>query len=310
VWDAHAGCGRIALKDSGHAAGMYRRKFCTAEWRGGRMSDPVSALVPDEYDDLVAKARGFQSADYYGMGWMPTPGPTVGFLWNFRHQAPLGHDESRMIYAGGKGRSDISVVYQIERGGRWLHVTGRPDWLCAEDAPEWARGAVYTAASALDVGDETWLYFVGTQERHGWAGSGGDITAMRQGMVGEGGFARIGLAKWPRNRVMGYASALTERMLLSPRVEAGTGGRLVLNAVTRPGGRVRAGLLDDRHQTIPGYGLEECEAIAGDHLEASARWKGEAGLPGVPDGQTITAQVEITRGTIYAFDFVLPRNPN
>lgn len=307
VWDPWSNCARVALKRNGLAAGMFRRRFYAATWARGEASAPVSAFIPDEQDDLNARAHGFVSADYYGVGLLPTPGPTLGFLWNFRHLPPLGQHEPRLLsHYGSIGSVDLSVVYQPERGGRWLHLPGRPDFLAAADAPEWARGALYTAASPLHVGDETWLYFTGTLDQHGWSGAGIDRKAWRQSLLDQGGFARIGLMKWPRDRIIGYRAILCERLQLAPRVARDTAGGLTLNAVTRPSGRIRARLLDQEWQPIAGFDFDDCEPIAGNHLQAAVRWRGQSRLPAIPGDLSPTAEVEIDDATLYAFDFAVP----
>lgn len=303
VWDPQADGARLALKISGRAAGMYRRRFYSAQWQGGQATAPVSALIPDEHDDTGARARGFHTADYYGVGLMPTAGPTIGFLWTFRHQTPLGHHPPLMAYYGWTGTVDLSLVYQLERGGRWFHLPGRPDWLRALDAPAWAQGALYTSSSPVEVGEETWLYFTGTKDRHGWCGHGVDYNAYTKAAATGGGFARIGLAKWRRNRLIGYQAVLPERLHLSP--QPGSQPRLALNLLTRAGGSARVGLARTDGQPLPGFELEKCIPIAGDHLEAPVRWQGEPALPRLTAGEEIVAQVELQDATLYAFDFAL-----
>lgn len=298
TWDPYTDCARLALKCNGPAAGMYRRRFFTAQWADGQLSDPVSALIPDELDDLNARTRGFCSADYYGMGWLPTEGPTVGFLWNFRHQRPLGHSADNLWHYGNRGAVDLSLAYQPERGGRWLHLTGRPDWLRAADAPAWARGSLYTAAAALPLDDETRLYFTGTPERHGWAGSGVDLDPWRRGL--QGGFAHIGLMRWPTDRLLGFRAELTERLDLLPTSSADARPRLALNAATAADGAIRAALLDADGEPLPGYGLDDCRPLTGDHLGAELNWRGADG----PAPKAHRAHIELTRATAYAFDFV------
>lgn len=303
VWDPQADAARIALKISGRAAGMYRRRFFAAEWAGGQASSPVSMLVPDEHDDTGARTRGCHTADYYGVGLMPTAGPTLGFLWNFRHQLPLGHSPATMAYYGHEGSVDLSLVYQLERGGRWFHLPGRPDWLRALDAPGWARGALYTSSSPVEVGEETWLYFTGTKDRHGWCGHGEDYNAYIKAAASAGGFARIGLARWRRHRLMGYQAVLPERVHLAPR--PATQGRLALNVLTRPGGSVRVGLARPDGQTLPGFEMDRSIPLAGDHLETPVRWQGNPELPRLQAGDGIVAQVELQDATLFAFDFAL-----
>ena len=303
VWDAQADCAHIALKSSGPAAGMHRRRFYNAQWARNQATAPVSALIPDEHDDTGARARGFHTADYYGVGLMPTAGPTIGFLWNFRHQPPLGGSAFSLAHYGHMGNVDLSLVYQLERGGRWWHLPGRPDWLRALDAPSWARGALYTAASPIEVGEETWLYFTGTRDRHGWCGHEVDYDAYTKRVAAEGGFARIGLAKWRRHRLIGYQAVLPERLHLSPR--ASEAPRLVLNALTRPEGRVRVGLAKADGQPVPGYEIDKCLPLVGYHLETSVRWQGDPALPRPAAGEEFIAQVELQDAVLYAFDFAL-----
>jgi len=304
TWDAYSHCARIALKHNGLCHSMYRRRFFTATWVDGQASEPVSAFFPDEVDDANARARGLVSADYYGVGLMPTPGPSIGFLWNFRHQHPLGYSEAQQIRYGSVGHVDLSVVYQLERGGRWLHLPGRPDWLAARDAPEWARGALYTAASPIHVGDETWLYFTGTRDYHGWCGDGVDTRAWRDKVGETGGFARIGLLKWRRDRVMGYEADHLEHLDLTPAtVPESRDTRLAVNILTRARGQARVELVDGDRQPLPGYGLEDCDPVSGDHQEAIVTWRGRSVIPQAAGDRQLIARLELQAATLYAFDF-------
>ena len=301
AWDSRRGCALVALKRSFRFRGLSRRAVWLAEWTRERTGEAVSALVPDEYDDVVAQSRGFNSADYYGLGLMPTAGPTIGFLWHFRHQLPL----TQGLRCGIFGAVNVSLVYQAQRGGRWVHFPGRAEWMSTLDAPDWARGCLYTAAYPIDVGDETWLYFTGTPYDHGWyVDTNWQVVPELKAMADETGFCSIGLARWPRDRLMGYHAPLRETMTLTPRVERGTEAALVINAVTRSDGGIRVALTDSaRKQPIEGYTLDDCDLISGDHREAAVGWKGKKALPAV---QELSATIEITKGTLYAFEFVLP----
>jgi hypothetical protein len=300
VWDAKRGCVRLMMKRTHILRGMIKRCFYTSEWSNGKFSEPVRALMPDEYDDIRAQTLGFNSGDYYGMGWMPTDGPTVGFLWNFRHQLPLG------INCGSIGRVDLSIVYQTELNGRWQHVPGRPTWLSADQAPQWARSALYTAAASLDVGDESRLYFTGTLDGHGWCGADVDYNEWMKTVAEQNGFARIGLLCWQKDRLMGYRANHREWIQITPQVKNAGDGKLVLNVATESGGQVRVGLMgkEDR-KPIPGYDLEDCEVIRGDHRTIDVRWKRKSSLPSWKPEYPVVAKIEMTRGTLWAFDFTI-----
>lgn len=299
VWDPTLGGVRLLLKRTIHLRGLTRRAFYTSTWVNGEITSPISALIPDEFDDIAAQTRGFVSADYYGMGWLPTSGPTIGFLWNFRHQPPISNH-------GYQGRVDISLVYQLEHNGRWYPVAGRPDWLAADTAPAWANGGVYTASSALDVGDESWLYFCGTLDRHGWCGAGVTYSDWIKTLAQYKGFARIGRASWKRNRLIGCRTVQPGQVTLRPdTTDSGQVGQLIVNAQLRHGGTLRAALIDERDgQPIQGFDFSDCQILTGDHSATAVRWKGQSSLPSTYS-QPIHARIELTDGTLWAFDFRL-----
>ena len=62
--------------------GLSRRSIWNSEFADGQWSSQDNAaLIPDDYDDVAAQARGFISGDYYGMGMMAAGSGTVGFIW-------------------------------------------------------------------------------------------------------------------------------------------------------------------------------------------------------------------------------------
>jgi hypothetical protein len=305
AWDPWQGDGaaRIAYKHNGMSAGQHRRRFYTTEWRNSVATAPVSAFVADELDDQVARTHGCVSADYYGVSWIFSPGPTVTAVWVFRHHGPLGHSPERLWQYGNQGPVDLQLRYQLERGGRWLALPGRPDWITAADMPAWARGGLYGASHALDVGDETRLYFTGTAEQHGWSGTVA-TQEFRQARLGHGGFANIGLMTWPRHRLLGVRADLTEQIdLQAAGVTTAEPPGLRLNVSTRAGGRVRVALLDGDRKAIDGYHLEDCDGLAGDHLAGTISWRGSKRLPTVALADELIARVELESGTLWAFSF-------
>ena len=307
VWDEETDCARICLKWNGLCNGMFRRRFFDATWAHGQASAPVAALFPDELDDINARARGFVGADYYGASLLPAGSSMVGILWNFRHVHALGNSENPGMWYGNNGQVDLSIVYQLGRGGRWLHLPNRPDWLAAHEAPKWARGDLYTASSPIHVGDETWLYFTGTQDWHGWSGVGEDTRQWRERAAVDGGFARIGLMKWPRDRLAGYRADLRERLVLKAETAPNPGDSgLTLNVVTRPKGNARVAITGADHQPLPGYDFADCAPITGDHLDARVRWQGRTSLPSRGQHEALYASIEMEKTELYAFDFRCP----
>ncbi|OPX23164.1 MAG: hypothetical protein B1H02_05275, partial [Candidatus Latescibacteria bacterium 4484_107] len=56
----------VALKRSHRFRGIPRRSVFLSVGDGTSWSDPVRAVIPDEYDDVMAQAHGMVTGDYYG----------------------------------------------------------------------------------------------------------------------------------------------------------------------------------------------------------------------------------------------------
>ncbi len=176
-------------------------------------TEPESAFVPDEFDDVVAVAKGFNSADYYGIGLMPTPGATVGFVWHFRHQLPLS---SGNIQYGIFGRIDISLIYQIGPRGNGCIFQAGP---IGSVPPTCPNGA--SMASALQPFHWRWAtrpgYITGSPHRHGsYLDSSWKPDPQRTAMMRERGQSVIGMVSWPTDRILGFQAPLLETMQLTP----------------------------------------------------------------------------------------------
>ncbi len=201
----HAGRRRgiTALKYTPRWMRFARRSIHTAEFRNGVYSDAVSALYPDEFDDACAATRGFHSCDYYGMGMLPAGQGTVGFLWNYWHRLPYTEP-----FSGGPalyGASDITLVYQPEAGGRWLHMPGRPMFIDRTAIP-WARiGWINSSSSVVEVGDEHRLYFSGSDGSHG-LGRTPDWKSIPRWVEYKKQHTKSGItfARWPKWQLFGF----------------------------------------------------------------------------------------------------------
>ena len=91
------------MKYTRRVMAIARRSIHTAEFKEGVYGEAVSALYPDEFDDVCAITRGHVSCDYYGMGMMAAGSGTVGFLWNYWHDLPYTGD-MRVALLGMDGK--------------------------------------------------------------------------------------------------------------------------------------------------------------------------------------------------------------
>jgi len=283
----------IALKHSPRLGRIRRRSIHTAEFKDGSYRDAVSALYPDDFDDVCALSRGHVSCDYYGMGLLPAGSGTVGFLWNFWHDLPYTHDSTNALY----GVCDVTLVYQNEPGGRWLHMPGRPTFIDHAAWP-WMNGGVYTASCPVDMGDEQWLFFGGQPTTHGfylndqwqrddrWA-QWADVHGSSQG--------GIGFARWPKFRLFGLEAnpAGSFHIDLGPIEHP---SELWLNYTTRPEGRIRVELPD-----VPGRDLGSSLPLTADSLARKVCWKDGSVIP-VSAGRRISAAVHIELATLFAYE--------
>ncbi|OPZ99352.1 MAG: hypothetical protein BWY71_01008 [Planctomycetes bacterium ADurb.Bin412] len=297
TWHPERNCGVVLLKRLVHAGQLTRRSIWEAELNGGQWTEDVCALVPDAYDDMVAKHDGHVTADYYGMGTMPAGQGMVGFLWNLRHDLPAKGFGGRPF-----GKCDITLAYQPHRHGRWLHTFGRRDFITHRAQP-WMDGGLYTASSPVEVGNEQWLFFGGTSHSHGWYVDEDwqNIEELKSLMIARK-FSQIGAAKWPKNRLFGLVADPQGQVELSPRsfLPAGmkwTTSKLVLNYKTNPGGHIKVELIDNGKKDAPV--LATSGILSGDELEKLIVWDKELNLKG--DEQFLKFRITMNQASIYAF---------
>ncbi|MCY3864669.1 MAG: hypothetical protein OXG68_04445 [Chloroflexi bacterium] len=121
---------------------------------------------------------------------------------------------------------------------------------------EYDCGCVYAAAPLIQ-GDRILLYYGGSNGRH---------NDWREGS--------LNLATLPIDRFAGYAPG-DERE--SATVEIAPllfqGDRVSVNAEVEPGGWIRAALRDESGSALPGYGVDDFEAISESGLACELRWR-------------------------------------
>lgn len=203
IWHPGRRCGVTAMKFSPRWMRMGRRSIHTASLRDGIYSDAVTALYPDEFDDLCAITRGFHTCDYYGMGMQAAGQGTVGFLWKYWHELP--YTGSSAAHFALYGTSDIALVYQPEPGGKWFHVPGRPLFIDHTEIP-WARnGWINSASNVVEVGDEHRLYFSARAASHGFGWTPEwKQTPRWSAHKREHGADAITFASWPKWQLFGF----------------------------------------------------------------------------------------------------------
>ncbi len=82
-----------------------------------------------------------------------------------------------------------------------------------------------------------------------------------------------------------------------------TGRRLVVNAVARPGGSVRVGLLDAEGRSIPGLGLEECQSLRDDKVAWPVTW-GDGHSIAEWSNRPVRLRIELRDADLFGFQFL------
>jgi hypothetical protein len=81
-----------------------------------------------------------------------------------------------------------------------------------------------------------------------------------------------------------------------------TGKQLEINYSTSAAGQVRVELQDASGKPIPGYTLEDCKPIYGDHISRVVEWKAGADLDALV-GKAVRVRFEMSDADLYSLRF-------
>lgn len=196
------------------------------------------------------------NVEIYNMPVIAYEGMYVGFPTYFE-------SSGRIPLPRGNQDGTNSVKLACSRDLRaWTRVGDRQHFL---PVSELGKGGLDTGqlltARPIRMGNELWFYYSGLDVRY---------RPKTERGVGEYHGA-IHLAKL---RLDGFVSlhADDEGGFLDTRPLRFDGNRLFVNAVAK--GEIRAEVVErGGRTTLPGWGLDDCEPVAGDHLKAELRWK-------------------------------------
>jgi len=81
-----------------------------------------------------------------------------------------------------------------------------------------------------------------------------------------------------------------------------SGSQLDMNYSTSAAGQMRVELQDSDGKALPGFALEDCEPIYGDHIARLVKWKNAAGL-GAHAGQPVRLRFEMSDADLFSIRF-------
>lgn len=297
------GQGTASVKMRGQRGGKVKRSIHNATYDNGAWSDPVAALIPDDFDEIAAISRGFASADYYSMG-MTAGGRNslVGLISQFRHSAPYSENGYGIF-----GVADISLAWQERPGAAWIHAPGRPDFVSHRSAP-WCRGGIFGPGSVLSAGDKHLFTFSGQLKPHGWyLDQDRKVVESRRAQLMTTGTSTIGGATWPRDRMFGFRGEPEGYLDLNlPSGEHPIQLRLNHDCGSTGSLRVELFVLNPPRewqspdQNLDGHSLDQAVPLTGNGFESLVTWNSGSSIPVVP-GKRLLARIHLQDASVYAW---------
>ncbi len=261
-------------------------------------SKPRPAFLPDLRDDAGSFARIEEvrpildvpddplqiRTEFYGIGAYHQESCTLAFPWVFTINAMNRYKSNQ------EGPSEIQLAVSRDLV-EWERPFREPCILRGK-VGDWDAGYFCTAASALRVGDEVWLYYQGSQYTHGTP-----VLYDWQHPDREKIRSSIGLAIWPLDRFVSVDGPAEGGTLTTIPIVF-TGDRLELNAATKARGKVVVEILD----AVGKECLARSEPFAGDELRATVKWQGEGDLAALA-GKPVSLRFTIHSGELHSFAF-------
>lgn len=263
-------------------------------------TEPKLVITADLRDDAsslsrLEEARGLldvpddpklMRTEFYGMGAYPAESCTLGFVWML-----TVNNNSRFGNQEGPGELQLAVSREPDTWERPF----RTPCVARGKAGEWDCGFFCCQSRAIEVGDEVWLYYGGSNYTHGTPCVYRSENTGRKTQYTGG----IGLAIWQRDRFVS-ADAPAEGGTLTTVPVVFQGGHLEVNARTSAEGNVRVSLCDAAGVPLPGF--EDSDPMQGDNLRHVAAWKGNQDVSALV-GKAVVLRFELRNAELFAFAF-------
>ena len=248
--------------------------FATHSTDGVEWSLPRPVLAPDAADTEWA-AGDPENATLFPAMPITRYGPLLlGFLQVLRGREVGGR--------GFDGEMEVQLVCSRD-GKAWHRVGDRRPILARGDEESWDAGLVWMGHSLVEDGDRVDAYYTGCRRTAG---------ALQRSRWTKS----IGVASWPRDRLVGLAARGDGVIVTEATVVAGD---LHVNA-DAAGGRLTAELLDeDGSTTIEGFSAKEGRALANDDsLDCRLEWNNGA-LSSLA-GRTVRIRLQLRDAEVFS----------
>jgi hypothetical protein len=270
-------------------------------------------LSADEIDDARVAERLYRFrdllkydepasylSDIYGMTGFRYEGLRLGIIWLFDISATrTGHGN------GNDGIMNAQLVYSRDANpyGYWNRTSERRDFIPCGNQGDFDAGMVFTSSTVIEVGDEIWFYYTGSDESYdlSWEQYEKANRAKPQSKVPTGTRYSIGLATLRRD---GFASLYANYPAgkMTTKLLTFAGERLEINADSEKGS-ILVETLDEQGKPIAGFTKEECATFSKDAICGVVEWKSGKSIRELA-GKPIRLVFHIETAKLYAFQFV------
>ena len=249
---------------------------------GFQWDAPRMTLVADERDDEMARERGFVWADFQNIGMFPTRDVLIGFLEvsNYYEGFYRGKPHGQRI--GFYGKIETQLMYSYD-GFHWHRSLERHPLIPWGEPGAWDEGGAWRAKTAVEVGDEVYIYYEGFRGDHSYAFD-----------------RRVGLARMKRDRWASFSAPGAGMVeVYHGRIE---GSEMTINARSEHGA-VRVEVLQDpqARRAILGYDRMASVPFKGDEIRSPVRWQNKtfAELQGQED---IVFRFHLEAADLFAYE--------
>ena len=249
--------------------GTTRRDFHTITF--DTINNIETCVMSNSLADSLDALNTYR-ADSYGMGLYEKDGTYIGFNWMFSIPS-TNHME---------GIVDNQLAFSRDLTEEWQRPSRTPIIPLGENGSV-DDEMIYTASTAIEVGDEVWLYTGAWDGDHGFA---------KRSCV-------TYISKWRMDGFMSMDAAESGTMITKPMTFTGNTLKLNANAL---GGSIYAELLDANGNPIAGYTKADCNIITTDSVSHTVTWNGNSDVSGL-EGQTVTLKLYASNAEVYSFCF-------
>jgi len=178
--------------------------------------------------------------------------------------------------------NETHVQLLMSRDGvRWTNTNQRQPFFAPRGAGYWDARMVTMSSAPIEVGDELWFFYGGSNSRHDWwlMGGFGEKVNHPEAQDPSGVEFGLGLATMRKEGFAGlFANGVREGLVVTQPLRS-SGARLLINGKCAPGGAIRVEVTDGCDRVLPGCSVEENDVFTGDKVAHEETWRGSAAIP-------------------------------